>query len=987
MGIINRGYEQGRFVSMAGSGIARMRRSQNNLAGKHSVLRQLGIGTNDPEKAMHILSEQTGGALLVERIQTTVNPAAVILRKARGDLDAKVVIADDDNLGDFLIEGYVGANNGYQTLGDFRFEVDGSVTDAAFGAPVRMVMKLSSGSGLVERLRLDSAGNMGIGMNDPATKLTVEGAVTLKEQSAADTDTPDYGQVWVKTATPNQLYFTTDAGNDIQITSGTALASTYSAGDGLDLTGTTFSTDLKSNGGLVIESTELAVDLGASSVTGTLAVGDGGSGQTSYTNGQLLIGNTTGNTLAKATLTAGTGISITNGSGSVTIANTVTDTNTMGSGFVLEDGDGDEVTITENKEVKFVEGTGIDINWTDVSPGSDADPYDLTFTVNLEGTELVSTGETGGSKFLRENGDGTCGWETVSGGGGGGDITAVTIQTDSGSGSKASDTSGSADFILQGDSAGIDVTNSGTTITVALDLNEITAGAVADGDSFVFVDADGSNANKKEAIADLATLFAGDGITASSSVLAVNVDDSTIETNSDAIRIKDDGVTYAKIQNVSADERILGRVSGANGVIEELDKAAVLTMLNVADGATAGGEANESSFKTISVSGQSDVVADQDDDTLTFAQAGGITLTTTAASDTVTISSADTNTQLTQEQVEDYAGALVASGGTKTGISVTYQDGTGDMDFAVSDLTVAGDSGSTGMTPGDTLTIAGGTGNATAMSGDTLTITCNLEGTELISTGEGGGSKFLREDGDGTCSWQTASGGAITALNSASANRLVTVGSTTTELDAESQLSFTQDYRFLYYSTTDDKPPRFELKHAFDDTTGSEIRFTLDKGAAGLDNDVIGIISFWGDDDNQGNSSFAKIEGIVADASQGAEGGRLTLSVASHDGELNQGLVIQDGDAEDEVDVTIGNGTASVVTIPGHIDLAGDIDVGGTPVLELDSDKVVEFKIAEIADSGSDYNYDSKVLKIKVNGTEYFLQLYAEAGGNGGGMP
>ena len=38
---------------------------------------------------------------------------------------------------------------------------------------------------------------------------------------------------------------------------------------------------------------------------------------------------------------------------------------------------------------------------------------------------------------------------------------------------------------------------------------------------------------------------------------------------------------------------------------------------------------------------------------------------------------------LTQEQVEDYAGALVATGGTKTGISVTYQDGTGDMDFVV----------------------------------------------------------------------------------------------------------------------------------------------------------------------------------------------------------------------------------------------------------------------------------------------------------------
>ena len=52
---------------------------------------------------------------------------------------------------------------------------------------------------------------------------------------------------------------------------------------------------------------------------GTLAVGRGGTGQTSYTDGQLLIGNTTGNTLAKATLTQGTDLIITNGNGSITL--------------------------------------------------------------------------------------------------------------------------------------------------------------------------------------------------------------------------------------------------------------------------------------------------------------------------------------------------------------------------------------------------------------------------------------------------------------------------------------------------------------------------------------------------------------------------------------------------------------------------------------------------------------------------------------------
>lgn len=61
---------------------------------------------------------------------------------------------------------------------------------------------------------------------------------------------------------------------------------------------------------------------GANIVSGVLPVANGGTGQSSYLNGEILIGNTTGNTLVKATLTAGTGISITNGGGSITIAST-----------------------------------------------------------------------------------------------------------------------------------------------------------------------------------------------------------------------------------------------------------------------------------------------------------------------------------------------------------------------------------------------------------------------------------------------------------------------------------------------------------------------------------------------------------------------------------------------------------------------------------------------------------------------------------------
>ena len=62
----------------------------------------------------------------------------------------------------------------------------------------------------------------------------------------------------------------------------------------------------------------------------TVAVNRGGTGQSTFTDGQLLIGNTTGNTLAKSTLTAGSNVTITNGPGTITIASTagtVTPTN------------------------------------------------------------------------------------------------------------------------------------------------------------------------------------------------------------------------------------------------------------------------------------------------------------------------------------------------------------------------------------------------------------------------------------------------------------------------------------------------------------------------------------------------------------------------------------------------------------------------------------------------------------------------------------
>lgn len=120
---------------------------------------------------------------------------------------------------------------------------------------------------------------------------------------------------------------------------------------------------------------------------GTVAVSKGGTGQTTYTDGELLIGNSTGNTLDKATITAGSGISVTNGAGAITIAAT------GGGGF-------------SNMDVITSSGT-----WT--NPGS----------VTKVKVTVVGGGGGGGGSGPPSGGTG------AGGGGGGTAIEVITIPT------------------------------------------------------------------------------------------------------------------------------------------------------------------------------------------------------------------------------------------------------------------------------------------------------------------------------------------------------------------------------------------------------------------------------------------------------------------------------------------------------------------------------------------------------------------------------
>ena len=118
-------------------------------------------------------------------------------------------------------------------------------------------------------------------VDDLATGADAAGAFVFVEQGTVNAE--------------NGFVCTSNKGSAVVGTNNLAFSQFSGAGqittaDGLQKTGNTISVDLKANGGLVIESAEVAVDLAASSITGTLAIGDGGTGATSASAARTALG-------------------------------------------------------------------------------------------------------------------------------------------------------------------------------------------------------------------------------------------------------------------------------------------------------------------------------------------------------------------------------------------------------------------------------------------------------------------------------------------------------------------------------------------------------------------------------------------------------------------------------------------------------------------------------------------------------------------------
>jgi len=178
-----------------------------------------------------------------------------------------------------------------------------------------------------------------------------------------------------------------------------------------------------------------------------------------------------------------------------------------------------------------------------------------------------------------------------------------------------------------------------------------------------------------------------------------------------ATTIANDAVTYAKMQNVSATDRILGRDTSGAGIVEEITPANVRAMINVEDGSTADqsnaeiktayeANADTNEFSDAEQTKLSGIEASADvTDSTNVNSAGAVMesdISGTPAGSIInddTMASASNTTLATSESIKAYAQSLVAS-------SVEYIGG-----YNASTNSPDLDTSPSGVTKGDMYTV------------------------------------------------------------------------------------------------------------------------------------------------------------------------------------------------------------------------------------------------------------------------------------------
>ncbi|MBY0424027.1 MAG: hypothetical protein K2Q22_00190, partial [Cytophagales bacterium] len=174
--------------------------------------KRLGIGNTNPQVKLHLSSDNAGNNvnLILEASEAgAVQGPGISLLRSKGTLAAPTAVVLDDYLGGLAANGRTASQ--YNMSSNINFEVDAAV--AGNSVPGRIVFSTTSSTGTLpsERMRINSLGNIGIGITTPLARMHLKSSGTTTAtssftiQNSVNTllfDVKDNGMVGIATGSP-----------------------------------------------------------------------------------------------------------------------------------------------------------------------------------------------------------------------------------------------------------------------------------------------------------------------------------------------------------------------------------------------------------------------------------------------------------------------------------------------------------------------------------------------------------------------------------------------------------------------------------------------------------------------------------------------------------------------------------------------------------------------------------------------------------------
>lgn len=184
---------------------------------------------------------------------------------------------------------------------------------------------------------------------------------------------------------------------------------------------------------------------------------------------------------------------------------------------------------------------------------------------------------------------------------------------------------------------------------------------------------------------------------------------------------------------------------------------------------------------------------------------------------------------------------------------------------------------------------------------------------------------------------------------------------------------------FHLKSSTSDKPV-FKLENTTDNASSAELRFYKTPGAANItDNDRLGQVIFYGDDDGGTERKYAVIAARATDVTAADFASRLEFSITmdtalrsmlrleGYNGSVNEGAITINADGQDVDTIIQAVGVADALSIQGSDGQftvgalgSGDVQSSAAGVLSVTSDKKLKTHLGYLEDGALE-----KILQFK----------------------